>query len=262
MSGTTGPVLVLHEGRKWFLDPGDSLTIGRSQTCAVRLTDPEISRYACLLRVGPEFVLVLNQSVQKPLVVRPPVGEDRRVAPGAAATSLPYPIFDIVFAGRDDEPVGVRVDARGLRPPASPAPDPREPQTRGADDLDLTGHQAPNTAGRRPVRMQAALLTPGQRLALIAMCEPMLTRNGGEARPRSAGELADRLGLTPDYARNVIKDIRYRLADAGVPGLVSADGAASGRSDLRLALARWAVEFGAVSAADLADLPPRPERPR
>ncbi len=63
--------------------------------------------------------------------------------------------------------------------------------------------------------------------------------------------------LSPDYARNVIKDIRYRLCDAGVPGLVSGDGTATGRTDLRLALARWAIEWGAVTAADLADLPPR-----
>jgi hypothetical protein len=105
--------------------------------------------------------------------------------------------------------------------------------------------------------MQAALLTPAQRIALIAMCEPMLTHNGTHARPRSTSELADRLSLSPDYARNVIKDVRYRLSEAGVPGLVSADGAATGRIDLRLALARWAIEWGAVTEADLADLPRR-----
>jgi hypothetical protein len=190
-------------------------------------------------------------------VIRPPAGEDRRVGPCAAATSLPHRVFEVVFAGGDGEPVSVHVDARGLTSPESPAVNPREGRTRGADDLGLTTGTVPNMAGRRAVRMQAALLTPAQRIALIAMCEPMLTRNGVHARPRSTAELADRLGLTPDYARNVIKDVRHRLYDAGVPGLVSADGAATGRTDLRVALARWAIEWGAVTVGDLADLPRR-----
>jgi hypothetical protein len=254
--GTGGGVVVDYGGRRRFVDVGDSLTIGRSQSCTVRLADPEISRQACLLRIDADFVMVFNQSAQKPLVIRPPVGEDRRVGPGAAAMSLPYPIFDVVFAGRDDEPVSVHVDARGLGSPELPPVDPREEPTRGAEDLGLTSHRIPNLAGRGPVRMQAALLTPAQRIALVALCEPMLTHNGGQARPRSTTEIADRLGLKPDYARNVIKEVRHRLSDAGVPGLVSADGAAVGRTDLRLALARWAIEWGAVTVADLADLPP------
>jgi hypothetical protein len=121
MIGTTGGrVVVRHGGRDWFLHPGESITIGRSEECAVRLTDPEISRNACLLRVAPDMVLVLNQSGQKPFVLRPPHGEDRRVAPRGATTSLPHRVFEVVFAGRDDEPVCVGVDARGLVPPAYP----------------------------------------------------------------------------------------------------------------------------------------------
>jgi hypothetical protein len=257
MWGTSGGVVVAHGGGRWHLKVGDSLTVGRSQTCGVRLVDPEISRHACLLRVDAGFVMVFNQSTQKPLAVRPLVGEDRRVGPSSATASLPYRVFDLVFAGRDDEPVSVRVDARALTPPAPPAAAPDEEPTRGADDPGLTGAEVPNMAGRRAVRMQAALLTPAQRIVLIAMCEPMLTRNGAHARPRSTSELADRLSLRPDYARNVIKDVRYRLSEAGVPGLVSADGAATLRTDLRLALARWAIEWGAVTVADLADLPRR-----
>ncbi|MEV6489836.1 hypothetical protein AB0M20_14590, partial [Actinoplanes sp. NPDC051633] len=73
------------------------------------------------MRVDSGFVTVFNQSTQKPLAVRPPAGEDRRVGPGAATTSLPYPVFDVVFAGTDDRPVSVRVDARALVPPQPPA---------------------------------------------------------------------------------------------------------------------------------------------
>ncbi|MEV6494850.1 hypothetical protein AB0M20_40445, partial [Actinoplanes sp. NPDC051633] len=147
---------------------------------------------------------------------------------------------------------------RALVPPQPTAVLAEEGRTRGADDPG-TDLYVPNLGGRRAVRMQAALLTRAQRIALIAMCEPMLTRNGAHARPLSTVELADRLGLKPDYARNIIKDVRHRLAESGVPGLVSTDGTAIGRTDLRLALARWAVERGAVTVADLAQLPRRPE---
>jgi len=259
MWGKSGGAVVTHRGGRWQLGVGESLTIGRSENCSVRLGDPEISRHACLLRVESGFVTVFNQSTQKPLALRPPAGEDRRVGPAAATTSLPYPAFDVVFAGTDDRPVSVHVDARTLVPPRAPAVIAAEGQTRGADDPGLTDVQMPNLAGPRSVRMQAALLTRAQRTALIAMCEPMLTRNGAFARPRSTAELADRLGLKPDYARNIIKDVRHRLAESGVPGLVSTDGTAIGRTDLRLALARWAIERGAVTVADLAQLPQRPE---
>ncbi|MBM2621331.1 FHA domain-containing protein [Actinoplanes sp. LDG1-06] len=253
MSGITGGVLVSYGGQRWALRPGDSLTIGRGQDCDLRLAPDEISRHACLLRVGSDMVVVLNQSEQKPLAIRPPAGEDERVAPGKAGTSVGRPVFDVVFAGRDDEPVSVRVDAGGLLHPAPVVPDPREPPTRGAEDRDLVGHRALSLGGRRAGRDKAALLTPSQRRALIALCEPLLTRNGDDARPRTTGEIAARLGLTHDYARNVVKEVRERLSAAGVPGLLSPDV----RVDLRLALARWAVEYGAVTRADLGDLPPR-----
>ena len=70
----------------------------------------------------------------------------------------------------------------------------------------------------------------------------------------TGGQIADRLSLRPGYVRNVINDVRHRPADTGVPGPLSADGTAAGWTDLRPALARWAVEGGAV-----AELPrPRP----
>ncbi|MBU2669148.1 FHA domain-containing protein [Actinoplanes bogorensis] len=206
---------------------GESISIGRSHACDIQLFDPYISRRACLLQVEPAHVTVFNQSTHKPLVLRPPTGEDRRVGPLSASTSLPYGLFQVVFAGTDDRPVGVRVDARALSAPEPPGVDPGEDRT---GDVHIAG--------------RVALLTPAQRIALIALCEPLLTRNGAYARPRSTPELAQRLNLKPSYARNLIKDVRHQLA-----GLVSDDG------DPRLALARWAVERGAVTVRDLADLP-------
>jgi hypothetical protein len=255
MPGVTGEVVVAYRRDRWLLHIGDSLTIGRSHLCAVQLLDTGISRRACLLRVDTGFIMVFNESAQKPLIIRPPVGEDRRVEPFAAAMSLPHTRFEVVFAGHDGRPVSVDVDARRLTLPQPPAVDPLEEPTLGGRELGLIGRVIPNLAGPRDARMQAALLTRTQRAALIALCEPMLTRNGPDARPRTSSELAERLGWKPDYARNVIKEVRHRLSGNGIPGLVSPDGPASGQADLRLALARWAIEWGAVTVADLHDLP-------
>jgi hypothetical protein len=252
---TAVEIVVSHGGRSKRLGVGGSVTIGRSQVCDIRLADPLVSRRACLLRVEPTYVMVFNESTRTSLTVRPPVGEDRRVAPGSGVASLPYVTFDVVFAGADGRPVGVHVDARYLSAPEPPAVDPDDEQTCDIAAGGLTGGQIANLAGRRGARMQAALLTPAQRLALVALCEPMLTRNGSDARLPSTSELADRLRLRPGYVYNIIKEVRHRLADAGVPGLMSADGAASGRIDLRLTLARWAIEAGAVTVRDLAELP-------
>jgi hypothetical protein len=218
------------------------------------MPDPEISRHACLLQVQDGYVMVFNQSRLKPLAMRPPVGEDQRVGPSSALTSLPHRTFDLIFAEAYDESVCVHVDARAMTPPLPPPSADGEEPTLSVVKSHLST-LAPNLAGRRPARTQAALLTPAQRLALIALCEPMLTANGISARPRSSTELAERLVLRPDYARNIIKDVRHRLADAGVPGLIPTHPAAATRTDLRLALARWAIEQGAVTAADLTDLP-------
>jgi hypothetical protein len=218
MLATAVEIVVGYGGRTKRLIVGDSVTIGRSQVCDIRLADPLISRRACLLRVEATYVMVFNESTRTPLSIRPPAGEDRRVGPRSAVASLPYVTFDIVFAGADGRPVNVHVDARMLSAPEPPAVDPDEERTCDVAAGGLTGGQIANLAGRRAVRMQAALLTPAQRIALIALCEPMLTRNGSDARPLSTSELADRLSLRPDYVRNIVKDVRHRLADAGVPG--------------------------------------------
>ena len=170
-------------------------------------------------------------------------------------TSLPYRYFDVVFAGTGEAPVGVTVDARALPPPTGPVPDPREARTRGADTDDLTAPQGVGLGGPGVARRQAALLTPAQRRVLLALCEPMLIHNGERARARSTEETARRLDRAPDYVRNVLKDIRYRLSEAGVPGLLPKGFPGE---DLRRELARWAVESGAVDRGDLGDLPEPP----
>lgn len=225
-------VTVAYDRQTWRLDPGTELTVGRSSACTVRLPhDAHLSRRAASLRRLADCVLVANLSRTKPLVLRPPVGADRIVEPGAATTSLPFAIFDIVLAGAE-QTVHITVDASTI----TPAP---------------AGGSAPTTStatAAAPVH-----ITPAQHRVLVELCRPLLDRSGPEARPATYAEIAGTLRLQASYVRNVVKDIRGQLAGYGVPGLDSAGPERPTRpnEDFRLALAQWAWWSGLVTQADL-----------
>jgi DNA-binding CsgD family transcriptional regulator len=222
---------VTYNGRPWRVGRGDHLTVGRGRDCAIRLPDDtHFSRNAAVLRILDDCVLITNTSTSKPFVLRPPVGEDRIVEPGGATTSLPYPTFDIVIAGRGVNAT-VQVDASSVG--ASPVVGP-----------SVTGSLATE---KSPVEF-----TPTQHRVLIALCRPMLTASGSGARPATYAEIGDRLGLSPQYVRNVIKVLRESLSGYGIPGIVPGAVAAP-NDDFRLPLARWAVWNGWVAADDLDD---------
>ncbi|MEU1389822.1 MULTISPECIES: hypothetical protein [unclassified Nonomuraea] len=234
------PVLVTFNGEQWRISRGQLLTLGRSRACNVRLPDDDhLSRRAGSLIVLNDCVLIRNDSHHKPLVVRPPVGEDRLVEPGAAVTSLPFPTFSVVFTGRTGSTVTVRVDARSLTPGA-----------------DRRGDAAVSRAPRTVTSPMA--LTRGQRLVLAALCEPLLARAGPQAVPATYAQMGRRLGRQPQYIRNVVKSLRESLSGHGIPGLTTDDKEIP-HDDFRWALARWAVRTGVVRVEDLHALPPEPE---
>jgi hypothetical protein len=212
---------------RWALTPGEKVTVGRSSTCTVQLpNDGHFSRLAAAIELVNGAVLVSNTSGTKPFVVRPTAGEDHVVAP-RAALSPPYARFSIVLAGSQrDESVGV--DASALRP--VPAAD--GGVTKSADTF--TG----------PERFTAAQLR-----VVAELCRPLLTESGAAARPATYAEIGERLGLSPQYVRNVLKAIRESLTGYGIPGLVAAD--QNPNDDFRLSLARWALWNGWVTGADL-----------
>ncbi|WP_221761958.1 hypothetical protein [Nonomuraea sp. WAC 01424] len=213
--------------------------MGRSRSCDVRFPDDEhLSRRAGSLLVLNDCVLVRNDSRHKPLVIRPPAGEDRVVEPGAATTSLPFVVFSVLFAGRGGSTVTVRVDAR---PVTSPAGRPAEVATRSPETVT-----SPIT------------FTNAQRTVISALCEPLLMRTGPHAAPATYAQIGRRLGRQPQYIRNVVKSLRESLAGHGIPGLTTDDEDAA-HDDFRWALARWAVRSAVISAEDLHDLPPAPE---
>jgi hypothetical protein len=221
--------VVRYGGKRWSLVAGDQLTAGRGTSCAVRLPDDEhLSRRAFRLTVLDGCVLIHNTSASKPLVLRPQFGEDQVVAPGSATTSLPHRRFGIVLAGSRGD-VAVHVDAQAIMPPPADSAGTRSTDTYTSPEF-----------------------TAGQLRIIVELCRPLLTRCGAAARPATYAEIGERLDLSPQYVRNVIKSIRENLTGDGMPGLATVGGSTP-NDDFRLSLARWALWSGWVSAADLGD---------
>ncbi|WP_018500773.1 FHA domain-containing protein [Parafrankia discariae] len=225
------PALVLsYAGRRWALTRGESVSIGRASHCTIQLPDDDhISRCALSLRVLDDCVLIQNSSASKPAVLRPPVGEDRVLEPGAGTTSMPFRIFRIVVAGRGGVAIGVEADASALTPDLSVP--------------DETTRSCPTVTS--PITFTAA-----QRRILVELCRPLLTRSGAAVRPADYEEIGQRLGLKPFHVRNVIKKLREELTGHGVPGLTDTEVAAA-RDGFRWPLARWLVRNGLVSSDDI-----------
>jgi len=221
-------VVVSFAGCRWTVAVGEAVSFGRGRAAAIRLPDDDhLSRRAGSLQVLPDCVLVRNDSASKPLVLRPPVGEDRIVEPGAAVASLPLPEFSVVLAGRGGTDVVLTVDARQLTPPPS------------SDSEEVAPASETVTA---PIELTAA-----QRRILVALCAPLLTGSGPRVAPATYHQIGAQLGRSPAYVRNVVKGLRESLAGHGVPGL-TADDPGGAQEDYRWALARWAVRSGWVHA--------------
>lgn len=101
-----------------------------------------------------------------------------------------------------------------------------------------------------------AHLTPDQRLLIIAIAEPSLSRSGrvGAVIP-SSSEAAERLGWTLTKFNRKLDNVCQKLAKLGVNGLHGRPGElASGR---RSRLVEYAISTRMVTRADLTLLPPR-----
>ena len=223
--------VVRYVGDSWQLAPGGSLTFGRGSGCDIQLIDDRhLSRRAGALVGHDGYVVIRNDSSSKPVIVRPPAGEDRVIEPGAATTSLPLRHFEVILYGEGGVPVTLSVDT-------GPPPDPPD---------WLPGGSASTVTA--PIR-----LTPTQRRVLLALCEPMLTLRGPAARPATYSEIGQRLDLKQGYVRNVVKALRESLTGHGLAGL-SEDAQDAAVDDFRRALAQWAVRSAWVSHDQLAEL--------
>jgi len=219
------------ERRLLVLDNG--LTIGRGPACDLRIAhDPEddhVSRLTATLRTLEDFVLVRNESATKQLTLRPLIGTERLIEPGAATTSLPHHQFFLVATGRFGTEYAVHVEVRNLAPGPPPVNDPNTATTVSSPPISPT---------------------PTQRRLLAALCEPLLTRAGPRASPATYRQIGQRVGRRPGYVRDVLKRLREQLAAQGVPAMVAFT-AERVSEDFRLPLAMWAIRSGIITTADL-----------
>jgi hypothetical protein len=226
---TTGVALIQYLAQVCRLPRGDVLTFGRGSDCGIVLpNDSHLSRRAGSVTVLEDCVLIRNHSSTKPFLLRPPVGEDRVVEPGAAGASLPDERLEIVLAGLAGTTVRLGVDVRGL---ARPATLPLKPP--GSRSVSTVTTPFP--------------LTAAQQRVLDALCAPMLSAQGAAAAPATYHQIGESLGLSAQYVRNVVKGVREALTGYGVPDLVSDD---PGRpeGDFRWSLARYAIRNRWVTA--------------
>jgi hypothetical protein len=223
--------LVRYRNDTWELLPGGTLTFGRGTGCDIRFDDDQhLSRRAGALLGQDGYLQIRNDSTSKPIVLRPPAGEDHVIEPAAAIASLPLRHFDLVLYAAGGVPVVLNVDA-GLPPPTPNWP----------------------PGGTASTVTEPIVLSPAQRRVLLALCEPMLTRRGPAARPATYAEIGLRLELKPGYVRNVVKALRESLTGHGLAGL-SEDAQDAAVDDFRRALALWAVRSGWVSPDQLGEL--------
>jgi len=215
----------------------DELTIGRGKTCGIRIandpSDDHVSRLTATLRTLEDCVLIRNESTTKQLVMRPLVGSERLIEPGAATTSLPYSEFFLIATGKFGREYAVHIDARDL---AAHAHQP---------DVDPN---TPSTVSRPPIN-----LTRAQRRLLAALCEPLLTRTGPQASPATYRQIGQRVDQPPSSVRNVLKRLREQLAAQGVAAMVTYK-IEKAPEDFRLPLAMWAIHTGTITADDVSGL--------
>lgn len=230
--------MVTYQSVRRILPLGKEITIGRGAGAGIRIADQpvdeHVSRLSASLRTLQDCVLVQNRSSSKQLVLRPLVGAERPVEPGAASTSMPFTEFFVVVTGRFGREYSVHVDVRDLSPNLPrPVVDPLE--TVDGVPIDLS---------------------PQQRQLLAALCEPLLTRTGARATPATYREVATRVGKSPGHARTVLRRLREELASQGVASLVAYN-LEKVYEDFRPALARWAINSGTITVADVRALDAR-----
>jgi hypothetical protein len=222
-------VMITFADRHWVGVRGDTLAIGRNPECAIVLpNDDHLSRRAGALHVLDDCVLVRNESSRKPMMLRPPVGADRVIEPGGAITSLPDRRFEVLLVGSGGRLWSISVDASGLAP-------------------DVPDQVAP---GGPATRTEPIALSGAQRKVLAALCAPLLTESGPKAVPATYAQIGQRLGLQPQYVRNVIKSLRETLAGYGVEGLIR-DHSDAINDDFRWELARWAIRSRQIGLSDM-----------
>lgn len=214
-------------GEELAVEPGASLTFGRSVDCTVCL-DPDdrgISRLAGSVDGAGDQWFVTNRSASRPLAVVDPLGFRTLLAPGRRMAV--------------DERLSVVVEGQVRRHELVVAAPGAPPAT-----VEEPGEGIETEMGR------GVVYSDDDRLALVAVfagyLEPFPRH---DPRPRSYADAAERLGWPRTTLVKRVEYLRTRLLRAGVPNL---------QGDRALeALAEHVIATGEITRADLDFLPGR-----
>jgi hypothetical protein len=219
--------IVTYEGRTFRLARGGFLRFGRGSEYEVVLpNDFHLSRFAGSVTVLGDCLLIRNHSSTKPLLLRPPVGEDSVVEPGAAMASLPHDRLQILLVGAAGRISTLHLDVTAMSPPHGPG-----------------AYNARGACREQKTLTVPFTLTEPQKRVVRALCAPMISGRGAGAAPATYQEIGEALQLSPRYVRNIIQALRETLTGHGVPDLVSDDLTRPG-CDFRWSLARFAIRNG------------------
>jgi hypothetical protein len=233
-------LIVMFESGTWRVKPGERLTFGRADTCALVLPgiDRGVSRNAGSFdwRVG--FWWLTNASASSMLYVVGDLGFRADIPPGMALPLQQWHAKVRIEGVLDSYTLRVRLPDLDEEPDADEAAGLAEAVAEAVSERRIT-----STKLRAP-------LNDADRLVLAARFEDYLTwKHSGAAVPRSAREAAERIGWQPHAVAKRCENIRNRYVRIGVPGL-------RGQRALE-ELAALLISTGELTGDDLRRLPPR-----
>jgi hypothetical protein len=222
-----GSARVSHQDHGWTVGEGESLSVGRQSTSDIRIGSPDpgpedlgVSRRAATLSYAQGRIWIRNDSTSLPVFVRPAVGQEHVLESRGDMVSVAGSRVEVAFEGQI-RTYRVEIELHG--------------------EVTAEDAQGPETAA--PATQAALPLTERERRLLAALCEPLLTGSGREARPASYRQVAERLGLSDHTVRNALDALREQLLNIGIPGMIGAEAKDN--------LARYAVRSGSVTPSDL-----------
>lgn len=219
---------VSHGSATASIEEGERVRVGRSSVCDIQVgsgadggpEDLGVSRTAATVSMQDGRLWVRNDSASQPVYLVPETGPTRVLENQDEIASLPINRVTVQLRGRiRTHEVQVELEM------AAPLGDTRPIPTDG------------------PATQYLLEFTAAERRILTALCEPLLTARGDQARPASYAQAAERLYLSRSRVENCIADLVKKYASAGVPGLEGPEAKDN--------LCRYAVRSGSIGAADL-----------
>jgi hypothetical protein len=196
-------VRVTFGGRSDEIGPGESVTFGRSPDCTVCLDpdDAAISRRAGDITYEHGTWWLRNASGVRPLSVIDDFGFRSVLAPGRRV-AVQAPVRVVVDGARAKHTLTVEVE------------------TTGDEVAESAGSAAEPLAGVPTTTGDRVLISPDDRLAMVALFAGYLEQGGKhDPHPKSYAAAAARLGWPRTTLVKRIEYLRTRLDNAGVPNM-------------------------------------------